>query len=58
MVARIFSQRCILITCPNCGKMKKHGRFILLTTEDCQKLSQRYTGFDLIMETCPECLRN
>jgi len=57
-VESIFSQKCSIIYCPWCGKVKKHGKWIELTVYESQKLSQRYSGFNLIEETCPHCKTN
>jgi rubrerythrin len=54
-VYEIFNQRFNLWNCPHCGKIKKHGQWLELTTRESQKLSQTYHGFDIIEESCPTC---
>ena len=55
MLDNLFAQKFSLIYCPHCGKVKKHGKWVVLTTGESQKLSQRYSGFNLVEATCPSC---
>jgi len=47
--------RCLLIFCPQCSRIKRHGKWVTLTPEESQKLSSRHSGFDLQEEVCGYC---
>ena len=51
----IFGIRCLLIYCPLCARIKKHGKWVILTPDESQKLSGRFKGFDLQPENCTFC---
>jgi NMD protein affecting ribosome stability and mRNA decay len=55
MLDKLFAQKCCLVYCPHCGRVKKHGKWVELTAYESQKLSQRYNGFNLVEETCTHC---
>lgn len=55
MVKNIFTQRCSIVVCPHCRKVKKFGKWLELTAEQSQRLSERFSGFDILEESCPKC---
>ena len=54
-LADIFKNRCILYFCPHCGRIKKLGKWVILTTEESQKLSSRFKCYDLVEVICKFC---
>lgn len=57
LLKELLGIKCLLIYCPHCARIKEHGKWVTLTTEESQshKLSNRFKGFDLQAENCPFC---
>lgn len=47
--------RVLLVYCPLCSRIKKHNKWVILTVDESQKLSNRFKGFDLQPENCIFC---
>ncbi len=54
-IRELFSKKFTLVYCPYCSCIKKHNRWVTLTTSESQKLSKDHRAFSLIEETCPAC---
>ena len=45
-----FKQECCLVVCADCGKVKKHTKWVELTKENWEQLKNREVK--LILDTC------
>jgi len=51
----LFGRKFTLVCCPTCGRVKRHNHWVLLTTNESQKLSKDHRAFTLVEVTCPTC---
>jgi hypothetical protein len=53
----LFNKPFELTYCPFCARIKKHGKWVTLTSTESQKLSSDHRSFSLTEEKCSFCIK-